>query len=96
MMALIVLGQNAAEYGFDVERANPVEYDRVWVPGGTTLRWIAGSVDVPLRAVRDLNPQLIRGVTPPGVLFPVRVPPGMSRMLVASQGKRWRTVAVDD
>jgi len=96
MLALIALGQAAEDYGFEVEKAEPVEFDRVWVPGGTTLRWVANSVEVPIRDIRDLNPHLVRGVTPPGVLFPVRVPPGTSRMLVASQGTRWRTVAVDD
>jgi len=96
ILALVVLGQAAEEYGFDVERANPVEYDRVWAPGGTTLRWVASSVDTPLTDIRELNPHLIRGVTPPDGLFPVRVPPGTAPMLVASRGGRWRTVSVDD
>jgi membrane-bound lytic murein transglycosylase D len=96
MLALIVLGEAAADYGFQVERALPVEYDRVWVPSGTTLRWVAGSLETPVSEIRELNPHLIRGVTPPSGLFPVRVPPGTSPMLVASQGTRWRTVSVDD
>jgi len=96
MLALIVLGQAAEEYGFEVERADPVEFDRVWVPGATSLRWVASSIDVSASEIRDLNPHLIRGVTPPGGLFPVRIPPGKTAMLVASSGSRWRTVAVDD
>ena len=96
MLALIVLGQAAEEYGFEVEKAEPVEFDRVWVPGGTSLRWVANSVDSPVSDLRDLNPHLIRGVTPPNALFPVRIPPGTSPMLVASGGSRWRTVSVDD
>ena len=96
MLAAIVLAQAAEEYGFHVERASPVEYDRVWVPGGTTLRWMAGSLETPLSEIRELNPHLIRGVTPPNGLFPVRVPPGTSSMLVASRGGRWRTLSVDD
>jgi membrane-bound lytic murein transglycosylase D len=96
MLALIVLGQAAEDYGFQVERADPVESDRVWVPGGTSLRWIASSVESPASHIRELNPHLIRGVTPPNGLFPVRIPPGTSPMLVASGGSRWRTVSVDD
>jgi len=96
ILAAIVLGQAAEDYGFDVEPASPVEYDRVWVPGGTTLRWVASAVKSPVSEVRALNPHLIRGVTPPDGLFPVRVPPGTSPMLVASKGGRWRTVSVDD
>jgi membrane-bound lytic murein transglycosylase D len=96
ILAAIVLGQAAEDYGFDVDPASPVEYDRVWVPGGTTLRWVAGAVKAPVSDIRELNPHLIRGVTPPDGLFPVRVPLGTSPMLVASRGGRWRTVSVDD
>jgi membrane-bound lytic murein transglycosylase D len=96
MVALSVLGANADEYGFDVEPMGAVEFDRVWVPAGTTLRWVARSLDTTVKKIRDLNPHLIRGVTPPNGLFPVRVPPGTSTTLVASQRPRWRTVAVDD
>jgi membrane-bound lytic murein transglycosylase D len=96
MLALIALGHAAEEYGFEVKRANPVEFDRVWVPAGTTLRWVASAVDVPLSQIRDLNPHLIRGVSPPDGLFPVRVPPGMAPLVVASKGGRWRPISVDD
>lgn len=96
MLALAVLGGSAEEYGFDVEAMRPVEFDRVWVPSGTTLRWVARSVGSSVEEMRDLNPHLIRGVTPPDGLFPVRVPPGTSTKLVAAQRPRWRTVAVDD
>ncbi|MBT8396429.1 MAG: lytic transglycosylase domain-containing protein [Gemmatimonadetes bacterium] len=96
MLALIVLGQAAEDYGFRVERADPVEFDRVWVPGGTSLRWVAKSLGRPVSKLRELNPHLIRGVTPPNALFPVRIPPGTSPQLVASGGGRWRTVSVDD
>jgi len=96
ILAAIVLSQAAEEYGFKVEQAQPVEYDRVWAPGGTSLRWVAGSVKAPLSDIRGLNPHLIRGVTPPDGLFPVRVPIGTSPMVVASNGGRWRTVSVDD
>ena len=96
MLALIVLGQAAESYGFEVKRADPVEFDRVWVPGVTSLRWVASSLEVPSSKIRELNPHLIRGTTPPGGLFPIRIPPGKTAMLVASGGSRWRTVAVDD
>ncbi|MFH1762673.1 MAG: lytic transglycosylase domain-containing protein [Gemmatimonadota bacterium] len=96
MLALIVLSHAAKDYGFDVKRSNPVEYDRVWAPGGTTLRWVASVVKAPLSKLRELNPHLIRGVTPPDGLYPVRVPPGTAPMVVASRGGRWRTFSVDD
>jgi membrane-bound lytic murein transglycosylase D len=96
MLALILLSEAAEEYGFDVKPSSPVRFDRVWVPGGTTLRWVANAVKTPISKIRELNPHLIRGVTPPDGLYPVRVPPGTSPLLVASRGGRWRTVSVDD
>ena len=44
-------------------------------------------MDVELQRLRDLNPHLVRGVTPPGEIFPVRVPPGASPVVVASLGR---------
>lgn len=96
MLAAVLLAEAAEEYGFDVQRSKPVRFDRVWVPGGTTLRAIAEAVDVPLGEVRDLNPHLLRGVTPPGEPFGIRVPLGASSRVVASLGGRWRRVNVDD
>jgi len=96
ILAAILLARTAEEYGFEVERARPVRFDRVWVPGGTTLASVAKAVDVPLARIRELNPQLLRGVTPPGEPFGIRVPPGKSSMVVASLGSRWRRVSVDD
>jgi membrane-bound lytic murein transglycosylase D len=96
MLAAILLAQAAAEYGFDVEPSQPIRFDRVWVPGGTTLNRVAQAVDVPLARIRELNPHLLRGVTPPGEPFGIRVPPGRSSMVVASLGGRWRTYRADD
>ena len=97
ILAAILLSRAAETYGFHlVERRSPVDFDRVWVPGGTSLNRVAGSLDVPPARIRELNPHLIRGITPPGGLFPLRVPPGQTSRLVASMGNRWRTIAVDD
>ncbi len=96
MLAAVLLAQAAEDYGFQVKRSQPVRFERVWVPGGTTLRTIAEAVGVPLGEIRDLNPHLLRGVTPPGEPFGIRVPLGASSTVVASLGGRWRRVNVDD
>jgi membrane-bound lytic murein transglycosylase D len=96
MLAAILLGQAAGDYGFDVEPSQPIRFDRVWVPGGTTLKRVAQAVNMPLARIRQLNPHLLRGVTPPGEPFGIRVPPGRSSMVVASLGGRWRTYRADD
>ncbi len=96
MLAAVLLAQAAGDYGFRVERMAPVRYERVWVPGSTSLRAVARAADVPVQDIRDLNPHLVRGVTPPVSLFPVRVPPGRSPAVVASLGSRWERFHVDD
>jgi membrane-bound lytic murein transglycosylase D len=96
MLAAILLAQAAEEYGFDVQRADPVRFDRVWVPGGTSLKAVAAAIEAPVSRIRELNPHLLTGVTPPGEPFGIRVPPGQSPLVVASLGNRWRVVRVDD
>lgn len=96
MLAAILLARAAEAYGFEVEPSKPVRFDRVWVPGGTDLGSVAKAVGVPVARITELNPHVLRGVTPPGEPFGIRVPPGKSPMVVASLGGRWRSVSVDD
>lgn len=88
MLAATMLASRAEAYGFTVERELPYRFDRVWVPGGTSLGTVAASIDVPVELMRDLNPHLIRGATPPGKAFGLRVPVGATGEVVASLGGR--------
>ncbi len=89
LLAAILLAKEAEKHGFEVTRSEPYEFDRVWVPGETSLTRIARAVDAPVDLIRDLNPHLVRGVTPPGTSYGVRVPPGGAPQVVASLGGRW-------
>ncbi len=83
MLAATFLARHAAEFGFTKSDVAPYRYQRVFVPGGTTLASVARTVHVETHVLRTLNPQLIRGVTPPGEAYPVRVPPGTAHSVVA-------------
>jgi membrane-bound lytic murein transglycosylase D len=96
MLALVLLSQAAEGYGFRVQPAEAVRFDRVWVPGGTSLRTVAKTLEVGVSLLRELNPHLIRRVTPPSEAYALRVPPGRSPAVVASLGSRWKTFRVDD
>lgn len=85
-IAAAIVSSEAELYGFTVETAQDFSFDEVWVPGGTSLGSVAGSVGEPIAALRWLNPHLVRGMTPPGPWYPVRVPDGMGEVLVASYG----------
>ena len=44
------------------------------VPPSTDLRSLANAAGMPLDTLRTLNPVLVRGVTPPGAPYDVKVP----------------------
>lgn len=54
----------------------PYRYEQIFVPGSTTLRSVAASLDANVQLIVALNPHLVQGITPPGEMFPVRVPVG--------------------
>ncbi|MCH7533638.1 MAG: lytic transglycosylase domain-containing protein [Gemmatimonadetes bacterium] len=95
LVAATILGEEAEAYGFVVEFADPYRFDRVFVPGGTTLVRVAAGLGVDERLLRDLNPHLVRGVTPPGEMYGVRVPVGDARRVVALLNRGLRTRRAD-
>lgn len=52
------------------------DYDEVVVPDATTLDVVARAAETAQAEIERLNPELIRGITPPGRATPLRVPPG--------------------
>lgn len=85
--AAAVVGKQPERYGLDrVERWLPLSTDTVAVPGGTGLARVARAVGVTEDDIRRLNPQLVRGVTPPGETFAVLVPDGRAPAFSAEFG----------
>jgi membrane-bound lytic murein transglycosylase D len=84
ILAATILGQDAGTFGFAASRAQPYLFDRVFVPGGTHLSRIASVLDLHPNVLRNLNPHLTRQVTPPGEIYGVRVPVGLSSQVVTS------------
>jgi membrane-bound lytic murein transglycosylase D len=84
MLAATIIAQRPEHFGFDVVRSLPYLFERVYVPGGTALSEVAVALGVDSALIRELNPHLIRGATPPGQSYLIRVPLGDSHRLVAS------------
>jgi membrane-bound lytic murein transglycosylase D len=83
MLAAGHIGKEPAKYGFEhVEYQQPIAYASVHVPGGVALSTIAKAAGVSEDVVDELNPQFLRGVTPPKRNSLVRVPEG-SELLFA-------------
>jgi membrane-bound lytic murein transglycosylase D len=95
LVAATLLAEDAEREGFDLDKTRPYRYDRVFVPGGTSLWRVAGALDVDVQELRALNPHLVQGVTPPDETYPIRVPVGTAPRVVASVG-RARVRRADD
>jgi membrane-bound lytic murein transglycosylase D len=77
LIAAALIAKQPARYGFtDIERMPPLVFDEVTVPDATGLDVLARLADTSVAALLELNPQFVRGITPPGRAVVVRVPRG--------------------
>ena len=95
LVAATLLAEDAEREGFDVDRDHPYRYERVFVPGGTSLARVAWTLKLRPGDLRTLNPHLVQGVTPPGETYPIRVPPGRTAEVVAAVGRAGKTRRAD-
>lgn len=96
MIAMTVLANDADQAGFDAGGIQPYVYDNVFVPGETGLDAVAETVGVTPRVIRELNPHLVRGLTPPNELYGVRVPVGFGSHVVHGLSDRVPLRIADD
>jgi len=81
ILAVILIAKNPEKYGFSAKPEPPLKYDHVKVNNMVDLRLVSDATDTPYEMLLALNPDLKRGVTPPGVEHLLRVPPGKGRAL---------------
>jgi len=74
--AATMIGRDPDRYGFEFDDLEPLAVETISVPPSTDLRRLASNAGLSLETVRALNPTLIRGVTPPGGPWTLRVPEG--------------------
>jgi peptidoglycan lytic transglycosylase D len=84
IQAAMVIGRDPNQYGFDPSALPPPDVERVTVPASTDLRKVAASTGIPLQTLRSLNPVLVRGISPPGRTWEVRVPGGSRDTVLAA------------
>jgi membrane-bound lytic murein transglycosylase D len=77
MIAATIIAKNPEKFGFkNVPYLPPMKYDKVPVTEATSLVAAAVAVNVPADEVKDLNPELLRGVTPPDAqTYTLNLPP---------------------
>src|SRR4051812_38827471 len=76
LIAAALIAKEPKRYGMTLHPREPFAYDSVKVPASTPLVVIAKAAGSSIPEIRDLNPHLLRGMTPPRTTFLVRIPPG--------------------
>ncbi len=75
LIAAALIAKQPSRYGFTgIEPLQPLVFDEIVVPDATGLDVVARLADTTVAALVELNPQYVRGVTPPGQASVVRVP----------------------
>jgi membrane-bound lytic murein transglycosylase D len=86
-IAAALIAKQPRLYGFAQATASPLSYDVARVPDATGLDVIAEAAGVKVAELKALNPQLIRGVTPPGESYLVRLPPHTATSFATNYAK---------
>ncbi len=77
ILAAAIIGQNPQAFGFDgLKGESPFAFDTVQVPGNTKLAALAEAANCSIETLQDLNPELLKTVTPPGDDYTLRIPAG--------------------
>jgi membrane-bound lytic murein transglycosylase D len=77
LIAAALIAKQPGRYGFNnIERLAPLVFDEVSIPDATGLDVLARLADTSVASLLELNPQFVRGITPPGRGVVVRVPRG--------------------
>jgi len=75
MIAATIIAKNPEKYGFTaVEYQQPVPCAKVPVPPKTDLKAVALACGVDDQVVKEINPELRRGCTPPGDFYLLNIP----------------------
>ncbi len=79
ILAIMIISKNQKLYGFDVKPDHTLVYDTYEIPDQTDLKVVADLLGTPYESVQELNPELRRGVTPPGQSYTLKIPKGMKK-----------------
>ncbi|HGY56715.1 MAG TPA: LysM peptidoglycan-binding domain-containing protein [Caldithrix abyssi] len=76
-LAAAIIAENPAQFGFTVEKLEPIRVDTVLISESVDLNVIAKIVDTTYAYIKEINPAVLRWVTPPGVKnFTLYLPEG--------------------
>ena len=79
ILSIIIVSKNQTRYGFNVTPEPPMNYDVFELPGQTDMKVVADLLGMPYESVRDMNPELRRGTSPPEQRYNIKLPKGMKK-----------------
>jgi len=80
-MAATIIAKDPERYGFEVEYDDPIRFDVVKVNQPVDLKKVAKSLGTSSAVLKELNPELRRGVTPPNYPgYKLRIPSGTKKV----------------
>ncbi|MBM4273079.1 MAG: hypothetical protein FJ134_01240 [Deltaproteobacteria bacterium] len=77
MIAATIIAKNPEKFGFKtVPYLPPLKYEQAKMKDPTSVKAAAAAVNVPVEEIQALNPELLRGVTPPDATnYVLKLPP---------------------
>ncbi len=84
-IAARMIAQNPDNFGFkDQEYDQPFVFEEVQLDHCTDLRTVALCCGVSIDEIKDLNPELIKGCTPPNRTYTLRIPKGKKEQFLTA------------
>src|SRR5262245_30296036 len=85
IIAMTIVAKNAAQYGFtDIATEPPVPMDVVKTDYALDLRLAAEAIDVPVETLAELNPSLLRMMTPRDQEYSLKLPAGTAEKFTSA------------
>jgi peptidoglycan lytic transglycosylase D len=76
LIAAALIAKDPQRYGLEIKSEAPFEYDSVKVGPATPLAAIARASSSTVEEIKELNPHVLRGMTPPRDSMKIRIPVG--------------------
>jgi membrane-bound lytic murein transglycosylase D len=86
-LATLYILREPEKYGFTIPQVEPIRFDLVTVSEATDLDVLARCAGTTTDVIKDLNPQLRRGATPPNMEIHVKVPFGAGDATLAAMAE---------
>ena len=84
ILAVVTIAKNPRKYGFEMPATYPYRYETRLIASQTDLRAMAKKLKISYGSLLDMNPELQRGMTPPGK-HALRVPAAIAQSTDSNQ-----------